>query len=67
MFKDIIEIDFKTPISIHDANGYGNLPNGLFWKNKENEIIGIYFNKNNTNNLWNEIHTILWFYDQLDE
>jgi hypothetical protein len=57
-----IGIDFKKPIEIYEIlQYYPILPKGLHWNMNENqEVVGIYFNKEDEKRLKNEIHDVLW-------
>ena len=57
-----IGIDFKKSIEIYEIlQYYPILPKGLHWNMNENqEVVGIYFNKEDEKRLKNEIHDVLW-------
>jgi hypothetical protein len=57
-----IGIDFKKSIEIYEIlQYYPILPKGLHWNMNENqEVVGIYFNKEDEKRLKNEIRDVLW-------
>jgi hypothetical protein len=63
-----IGIDFKKPIEIYEIlQYYPILPKGLHWNMNENQdVVGIYFNKEDEKRLKNEIHDVLWFFGEFD-